>query len=362
MEFNDLIRGNLRFDSSLIGDIPLAKVFTDSGQKKITERKYVPLYNLACVVDDFEMRISHIIRGEDHISNTPKQILIQEALNFPKPQYAHLPLILGFDKSKLSKRHGAIAIAQYRKAGYLPETLVNFMAFLGWNPGGKREIYSMASLIKDFSLERVQKGGAIFDTKKLDFLNGFYIRQKSIDKLTELCLPYFIESGLMRPLFNTEQYPPAYGGLEVKLSYEIQETGEEINFDFLKKIVAIYQERLKKLSEISELTDFFFKKKLNYNKELLKWQSMTNEQVLSTLDKLEKLLSEIKNGDFNRENLEKILIAEAEKMKNRGYLLWPLRVALTGKKASASPFEVAEVLEKKKTLNRIKEAKEICEQ
>ena len=353
VEFDDLIRGKLEFDSALIGDITIAKDLK------------TPLYNFAVVVDDFEMRISHVMRGEDHISNTPKQILIQEALNFPRPEYAHLPLILGPDRTKLSKRHGAVAIADYRTAGYLPETLVNFMAFLGWNPGTEREIYSMPSLILEFSLERIQKGGAIFNIKRLDFLNGFYIRQKSVEKLTELCLPYLIESGFVEPQFKTGQYPPAYGGIEITQTYKISETGEDVGLDFLKKIVAIYQERLKKLSEIIELTDFFFKKELGYNKELLKWGSMTDEEVRTSFDKLEKILSKIEPEDFTKENLEKILMPEAEKIspkKDRGYLLWPLRVALTGKQSSAGPFEIAEIIGKKMVLERIKEAKQLVDE
>lgn len=185
IKFNDLIREELEFDTGLIGDFSIAKDIE------------TPLYNLAVVIDDFEMRISHVIRGEDLLPNIPKQILLQEALGFTTPKYAHSPLILGADRSKLSKRHGAGAIFEYKKAGYLPEAMVNFMAFLGWNPGEEREIYSLPSLIKEFSLERVQKGGAIFNIKRLDFLNGFYIRQRSVEKLTELCLPYLIESGLI---------------------------------------------------------------------------------------------------------------------------------------------------------------------
>lgn len=186
--FEDLIRGKIEIDSALIGDIVIAKDLEN------------PLYNFACVIDDFEMKITHVIRGEDHLSNTPKQILIQEALGFPSPKYAHLPLILGPDRSKLSKRHGATSIAEYKKQGFLPEALVNFIAFLGWHPETERYIYSMAGLIKDFSLERIQKSGAVFNIKRLEFLNGFYIRQKSVDKLTELCLPYLIESGLIEKI------------------------------------------------------------------------------------------------------------------------------------------------------------------
>ena len=318
ISFDDLIRGRLEFDVGLIGDMVIAKSIS------------APLYNFAVVIDDFEMKISHIIRGEEHISNTPKQILIQKSLEFPQPKYAHLPLILATDRTKLSKRHGAISIAEYQKAGYLPEALINFMAFLGWNPGTEKEIYWLTSLIKEFSLKKVQKGGAIFNIKRLDYLNGFYIRQKSIEKLTELCLPYLIKAGLI--------------------------TKEEIFGFNLQKIVAIYQERLKKLSEISELTDFFFKDKLKYDNDLLRWKEMSYKEVKKVLDKSEKILSKIKKEDFNKENLEKILMPEAEKMGDRGKFLWPFRVALTGKENSASPFEIAEILGKEKTLKRLREA------
>ncbi|MBZ9569438.1 glutamate--tRNA ligase [Patescibacteria group bacterium] len=357
VEFDDLIRGKIEFDASLIGDIVIAKDLS------------TPLYNFACVVDDFEMRVSHVIRGEEHISNTPKQILIQKALNFPRPKYAHLPLILGPDRSKLSKRHGAISINQYQKSGYLPETLINFMVFLGWNPGTEREIYSLASLVKEFSIERCQKGGAVFNIKRLDFLNGFYIRQKSIDRLTELCLPYLIESGLIEGKNNPE---PLKLPLKEKAQFKIRETGKEISLETLKKIISIYQERLKKLSEISELTDFFFKEKLEYDKELLRWREMTDKEIKHSLDKSRKILYKIRGEEFNKENLERILLPEAEKFAkeikkpagppageagDRGYILWPLRVALTGKKASAGPFEIAEILGKEKVLKRIKKAR-----
>jgi glutamyl-tRNA synthetase len=364
LAFNDLIRGKIEFDTSLIGDFGIAKPPTTFQRENLTKQQnlqkvvggYTPLYNFAVVIDDFEMNITYVIRGEDHISNTPKQILIQEVLDFPRPKYAHLPLILGPDRTKLSKRHGATSIAEYKNQGYLPEAMVNFMAFLGWNPGNEREIYSMPSLIKEFSLERVQKGGAVFNIKRLDFLNGFYIRQRSIEKLTELCLPYLIEEGFIAPLFEEGQYPPAYGGMEIKQNYRISETGEEISFEFLKKVIGIHQERLKKLSEISDLADFFFKKKLEYDKNLLMWAKMGDREISYSLDRLRKILSKIEITDWNKENLSKILILEAEKMPNKGELLWPLRVALTGKEASAGPFEIAEILGKEKTLERLKEA------
>jgi nondiscriminating glutamyl-tRNA synthetase len=355
--FEDLIRGKIEIDASLIGDFVIAKSFTE------------PLYNFACVVDDFEMKITHVIRGEDHISNTPKQILLQEALGFPHPQYAHLPLILGPDRSKLSKRHGAVSISEYRKLGYLPEAIINFIAFLGWSPASEKEFFSLPALIKEFSIERIQKSGAVFNIKKLDFLNGFYIRQKSIEKLTELCLPYLVEAGFIQPLFEKESVPglpSVVVGKEIVQNYIIIETKEKISLEKIQKIVSLYQERLKKLSEIPQLVDFFFKEKLEYPKELLRWKGMNDEELKLSLDRSEKILSKLEENEWTRDNLLNILVAESEKFaeeikkgKDRGYLLWPLRVALTGKEASAGPFEIAEILGKEKTLKRIREAKEL---
>jgi len=352
IKFKDLIRGEVEFNSELMGDFVIAKDFDNA------------LYNFTAAIDDFEMQITHIIRGEDHLSNTPKQILIQRALDFPNPEYAHLPLILAPDKSKLSKRHGAVSVNEYREMGYLPEAIINFLAFLGWNPGTERDIYSLPSLIKDFSFEKVQKSGAIFNIKKLDFLNGFYIRNKSIERLTELCIPYLIEAGLIIPVFETEQYPPGYGGTLISQTYKIVATNEKIKFEQLKTIISIYQERLKQLSEITDLTSFFFKEKLDYDRELLKWKDMSGKEIQSSFDDLISLLFSVEDKDWHKENLEKVLSPEnlaklnkGELTGNRGRILWPLRVALTGKKASAGPFEVAEILGKEKTLRRIEQAK-----
>lgn len=347
IEFNDVIRGKIEFESSLIGDFGIAK---DTS---------APLYNFAVVVDDFEMNINYVIRGEDHISNTPKQILIQEALGFPRPNYAHLPLILGPDRTKLSKRHGATSVGEYRNQGYLPEAIINFMALLGWNPGTDREIYSLVSLVKEFSLDKVQKSGAVFNIKKLDFLNGFYIRQRSLDKLAELCLPYLTEKGFIIPIWGHggqgRMHAVAPEPYNVE-SYKINSTGDIVSFDYLKKIISLYQERIKKLSEISDLTEFFFKNKLDYDKKLLKWKEMQEGDIKKSLEKTEKILSEIETENWNKENLTTAIMQEAGKMPNRGEILWPLRVALTGKEASAGSFEIAEILGKEKTLARLKEA------
>ncbi|MBI2637954.1 MAG: glutamate--tRNA ligase, partial [Candidatus Sungbacteria bacterium] len=195
VSFADIIRGKINFFTSLLGDFSIAKSLRE------------PLYNFAVVIDDYDMGITHVIRGEDHIPNTPKQLLIAEALGWTKQneiseleppwKYAHLPLILGTDRSKLSKRHGATSVDEYMEDGYLPEALFNFITLLGWNPGGDRELFSEAELIELFSLENVQKSGAIFDVKKLDWMNGEYIRKKPISELVALSLPVLLRAGLL---------------------------------------------------------------------------------------------------------------------------------------------------------------------
>ena len=322
--FNDLIKGKIEFDCSLLGDIGIAR------------DKKTPLYNLAVVIDDYEMEISHVIRGEDHISNTPKQILLFEALGAVPPRYAHIPLTLGPDKTKLSKRHGATAIGDYKEMGYLPEALLNFMAFLGWHPGSEKEIFSLEELAREFSMEKMNKSNAIFDIEKLNWFNGQYIRQMDLDELTKKCLPYLHQGQSLKSLGTVPD-----------------------NFEYLKKIVALEKERLKKLSEIGELTKFFFVDKLDYAPELLIWKKLSLGEVKNNLEILEKAL--VKISDFDKKTLESVLTPLTEK-HGVGDLLWPLRVALTGEKASPGPYEVMEVLGKKRTLKRIKEAVGKCNQ
>lgn len=324
IKFNDLVRGEVEFDAGLLGDVVVAKGLN------------APLYHFGVVVDDFLMQISHVIRGEEHLSNTPRQILLQEALGFYRPIYAHLPLMLNADRSKLSKRQGDVALSDYHRQGYLPEALVNFMALLGWNPGTEREAFTLAQLVKEFSIEKVQKAGAVFNVQRLDFLNGFYIREKPIEKLTELCVPYLKEAGLL--------------------------VQGQISQNKLQEIIEVSRTRMKKLSEIAALSDFFFQDKLSYDKDLLKWQKMADSEIKDSLMLSEKILSGIKKWDLK--GLEGELFAASEKFnaekgypeKNKGYLLWPLRVALSGKNSSPSPFEIADILGKEKTLKRIEEA------
>ncbi len=331
VKWNDLIRGEVEFDAALLGDIAIAKDLT------------TPLYNFAVVVDDFTMKISHVIRGEDHIPNTPKQMMIAEALGFPIPEFAHLPLILGADRSKMSKRHGATSVEAYREAGYLPEAIINFLALLGWNPGdqdGKsREVLSMKELIKEFSLDRVHKGGAIFNKEKLDWLNAHYIKEKPLKELTELCIPFLIEANLI-------------AGKEKK--YEIVHTKQPASFDFLKSVVALERERMKTLREIGESANFFFFDELKYDPEILVWKKSDAKGAKENLKKALGAFETMKEKDFTKEKIEKILFSLCG--EDKGVLLWPVRVALSGRKNSPSPFDIAGILGKEKTLTRIQAA------
>jgi len=348
IKFYDLIKGELEFDTSLIGDFIIAK-----GLKE-------PLYNFASVIDDYEMKISHIIRGEEHLSNTPKQILIAKALGFSLPITAHLPLILNEDRSKLSKRTGSLPLNEYKKMGYLPEAIINFLAFLGWNPGTEKEIYSLDQLINDFSIERVKTSPAIFYQKRLDFLNGFYIRQKDINTLTEMTLPFFIEENFFQPIFQTSQIIQGVTAMDYKLSFLNSETKEKIDFETIQKIISLYQTRVTKLSDFPRMTDFFFKKEISLSFDLLKWKDISLSQMEKLFSKIKNVLIKIPEENWQKDYLFNVLIKTADdfsleikKEKDRGYLFWPLRVALTGKKSSAPPAEIMEILGKEKTLSRI---------
>lgn len=340
--FEDLIRGRIEYETADLGDIVIAKDVS------------APLYNVASVIDDFEMKITHVIRGEDHIPNTPKQILMAQSLGFlakDTPQYIHLPLILGPNRAKLSSRYGAVSLLEYRQAGYLPEAMINFLAFLGWNPGSNKEVLARDDLIKEFSVKGLHKAGAVFNSQKLDWLNGFYIRQESLAEITTACLPYLFEKNMLRESQD-------------KQKYIICATGEEVGLEFLQSVVGAYRERLKKLSEIVDLAGFFFVDELLYSKELLRWKQMTAKDIISSLEAAKEAIESIAEKDFNKENLEKVLVPLAEKFgeqitnstKDRGYLLWPLRAALTGQSSSAGPFEVAAILGQEMALKRLKTA------
>lgn len=310
--FIDLIRGEISFEAGLLGDFSAAKNLKE------------PLFLFANALDDSLLGITHVIRGEDHISNTPKQIMILEALGLQRPEYAHLPLILGKDRSKLSKRHGAAAVYEYKEQGYLPQAMVNFMALLGWHPEHEREVFSKEELLKEFLLKRVQKAGAVFDLEKLNWLNKEHIKMTDNKTLVDLVSPF--------------------------LKQEWQKSSE-----YLEKIIELEKPRLTVLKDIADKIDFFFEEP-EFDKNLLKWkETQSFEDVKENLNKVYELLKEMPERGFSKEKIEEILMPFAEK-RGRGDVLWPMRVALSGRKQSPGPFEIAEVLEKEKTLKRIENA------
>lgn len=314
VEFKDIIHGSVAFDTNEVGDFSIAKT-TDE-----------PLFNFAVVVDDYEMQISHVIRGEDHISNTPKHILLQKAFGFSIPLYAHLPIILGPDKTKLSKRHGAVSVSEFRKKGYLPETLVNMMAFLGWNPGDEREFFSLEDLLKEFSLERVKKGGAIFNTKRLDFLNQHYLKKLSLERIGLYAKP-FLES--------------RYG----KISEE----------ERIPKIIALGRERAKTLADLTEEVSYAFEEP-EYSADLLKWKEQSNGETKVSLEKSLQIIEKIPEETYDEINIEESFLLAIGQGRDKGEILWPLRVALSGRRISAGPFAIASLLGKKETLKRLHHA------
>ena len=321
--FTDLVRGEVHIHTKEIADFVIAKHLD------------TPLYNFVVVVDDHDMRISHVIRGEDHISNTPKQILLYEAFGFDVPQFAHLPLILNADKSKLSKRKNNVSVDDYLADGILPEALINYLALLGWNTADEQEIFSLPELIEKFSLHRVQKGGAIFDMERLLWMNGVHIRKKSVKEIKELVWEFLKENNIF--VQGRKRY------------------GEE----FYEKAVSLVHERLKKLSEAPDCMRFFFipEEDFTLTADMFPHKKMKVDipGAKKALELAMRTLEEVVENDWNEAHLETILLSLAKKneMKN-GQLLWPIRVALSGEKFSPGVFELLAIFGKERSLARIK--------
>lgn len=316
--FEDDVRGKLEFKGHTVDD------------QVILKSDGFPTYHLAHVVDDHLMEIDVVLRGEEWLSSLPKHILLFRALGWDPPRYAHVALLLNKDKSKLSKRQNDVAAEDYIQKGYLPEALLNFLALLGWNPGTTEEIFSLEDLIKQFSLDRAQKAGAIFDIEKLDWLQGQWIRKIPPEEFAERIKPVV-----------AEQYPDA-----------------ESDPDFEKRAVLI-QERLTFFSEAPEMLSYFYKEP-TVESDLLanKKQKVTEEMLPEILSLLSETLEGIPEDKWNEEHLKDVLFAVAEeKDLKRGQILWPLRAALTGLPFSPGAFEVAAALGKEKTLNRLSSAK-----
>ncbi len=312
---NDLVRGEVVFQSEEVGDFIIVK--SDG----------IPTYNYAVVIDDALMQISHVIRAEEHLSNTPRQILLYEALGFEIPQFAHISLILGKDRSKMSKRHGATSVVQYKEEGYLPEAVVNFLALLGWAPEGETEIFSLEELIKEFSLERVAKNPAVFDLEKLQWINGIYLRECSLDKLTELALPYLIKAGYV------SEKPAAEEQKWVEL------------------VVTALQERLSTIKEVTEQAKTFVGEEVAIENEeaAAVLEQETFPLVIRTFrDKLAVL------EEITPQTVQALLKSIMKELKLKGQFVYmPIRVALTGQQHGPDLFLIIEILGKDLALRRI---------
>jgi glutamyl-tRNA synthetase len=316
--FTDAIYGDVVFENRTIDDFVM---FKSDGY---------PTYHLANVVDDHAMKISHVIRGEEWISSTPRHLLMYKAFGYEPPQYIHTPLILGPDRAKLSKRHGATSILEYRDQGYLPEAMLNFLVLIGWSLDDKTEIMTRQQLIDGFSLERIGKTGAVFNTEKLDWMNGLYIRGLSIGDFTGRALP-FLDKGL-----------PASVKRPLDVSY-------------VRSIMPLVQERTKKLTDLPSLTRFFFVEELEYDPALLIAKNMTPEATLSALEISLDRLSKI--PVFDEPALEALLRPLAGELKLKaGQLFSILRTAVTGETATPPLFQTMVVLGKERCLRRLGEA------
>lgn len=318
---HDELRGDITFKCADLEDHVLIK---SNG---------IPTYQFANVVDDHSMEITHVLRGEEWIASFPKNILLYRAFGWDAPKFAHLSLIMNKEGGKLSKRQGDVAVEDYRTKGYLPEALLNFCVLLGWHPKDDNEILSLKDMQEKFKIGDIGISPAVFDIDKLDYFNGYHIRQKSLDELTELCKPYLADNINAASLENKKQD------------------------SFLKKVVALEQERMKKLSDIREATDYLFVGEIDYDPELLVWKKLTKEEIKNNLNKTMELLKEISEENWNRGYIEGNLFnyLKSNDLKVGDYL-WPMRVSLSGRKASPGPFEIADVLGKKESLERIEKA------
>ena len=312
IKINDLVHGEIQFDTSTIKDQVLMK--SDG----------TPTYNFACVVDDADLKISHVIRGDDHISNTPKQIVIYEALGFSLPEFAHIPMILSSGGGRLSKRTGATAISEYRNMGFLSEAIVNYLSLLGWSPGDDQEIISKEESIKKFSIKDINDTAAAFDLDKLKWINGTYLRKMPSEKILEMIIPLFMEKKFI----------------------------QEGDFDrnWLLDLIKLFQERINTISEIVDKTEFLFVNNINFNDKArakLQERDLIKEFVI-----LHDRFFELQ--EFDHSAIEKAFRQAVEELKIKTkVLIHPLRAAITGTLEGPGLFDVIALLGKDKTCQRL---------
>lgn len=325
---HDELRGDIVFKAENLEDHVLIKA------------DGMPTYQFANVVDDHLMEISHVVRGDEWLSSFPKNILLYQYFGWQPPKYVHIPLVLNKEGGKLSKRQGDVAVEDYRAKGYLPEALINFCALMGWHPKGEEELLSVDEIIKQFRIEDIGISPAIFDLEKLDYMNGYYIRQKSVHELVDLVLPYLVEAKL----------------LDVQAGQWLNNlTGEKISREQLALYVGLAHDRLRKLSDVAELSDYLFQPKLKYDAAMLVWKKSDAATTKANLEAAAEVLERIPDNEWTRESIEEALMTHIQSaMITVGEVLWPVRVAMTGRDKSPGPFEVAEALGKEKAIDRIK--------
>lgn len=322
--FTDLVRGEISFQNALIDDQVLLK--SDGW----------PTYHLAVVVDDHLMKITTVIRGEEWLSSTPKHLVLYDMFGWTSPAFAHLPLILGADRSKLSKRHGSVEALRFRDEGYIPEAMINFLALLGWNPKTDEEFFTQQELVHRFDLANVNKAGAIFDRQKLQWMNSHYLRKLSLSELTERVRPFLLASNFIQA--DGETYRAA--------------DDRVISNQYLQKVVALSQERLKTFADIVEVSMFFFDTP-TYEPDMLIWKKSNRADTISRLQRLLQFFATL-DDISNEQSLETSAKDMIEKENlGVGDTLWPLRVALSGRTESPSPFAIAAILGKLEVEKRI---------
>ncbi|ADD02146.1 glutamyl-tRNA synthetase [Thermoanaerobacter italicus Ab9] len=317
---HDIIRGDVEFDNSTIDDFIIMK--SDN----------MPTYNFATVVDDYQMGITHVIRAEEHLSNTPKQILIYESLGLETPQFAHVSMVLAPDRSKLSKRHGATSVQEFEEQGYLPEAIVNYITLLGWMPKDGEEIFDVSKSIKEFTLERVSKNPAVYDVQKLTWINGHYIRNYDLDKLTEAVIPFLKAKNFIV---------------------------EDFDYEYIKKIVSTVREREKTLVDIADAMSYYFTEVNEYEEKGVK-KYFTKEKVAEILKKAAETLKEVEPFDkFTTEKVYRTLVEELQ--ISSGELFHPTRLAISGRTFGPGLFDIMELLGKERTIQRIEKALDFIE-
>lgn len=330
MEFTDAVRGHVCFASKEFDDFVIAKSL------------HSPLYNFTAVVDDYLMKISHVIRGEDHLTNTAKQILLYQALGFPMPQFAHLPLIVDAKRAKLSKREGGVTVRDFRAQGFLPEALANYLVLLGWHSrDDKKEIFSLAEIADEFSLDRIQKSSATWDEQKLLWLNGQYLRGLSGTALQERALPYLVNAGFLSQ--------------EDDGTLQDRTTGNVLDAKHLAKACELIKERIKLLSEAPELLAFVFAPA--YDASLLVWKKETKTNTKAYLAKAKEILHAVPDDSWTEEVLHGEFIKYLDEQKiGRSNFLWPLRVAISSRANSPGTFELLAFLGKHESIARTQQA------